>query len=283
MSPTTIAKDPWRIMPAVITDVHSEIPGVLSYCIELQEKFDAEQFVAQPGQFNMLYVPGVGEAAISISGNLANRSLLVHTIRAVGSVTNELARAQVGSTIGVRGPFGSHWPVDQCEGKDIVLVAGGIGMAPVRPVVHGLIADRQRFGTVTLLVGSRVPTDLLYANEYATWEQVGIDVETTVDRADQTWKGNIGVVTLLLQRLQLPRPADTVLMTCGPEIMMFYTIREAMQRGLSTESIWLSLERNMNCAIGHCGHCQLGPHFLCKDGPILRYDQVAQLLEVAAL
>ncbi len=164
-----------------------------------------------------------------------------------------------------------------------MIVAGGIGLAPLRPVVYSIVNQRDRFGNVSLLIGTRTPDDLLYESEFDAWSSAGIDVQVTVDRAEDPWLGNIGVVTLLLQRLAISRPKQSVLFTCGPEVMMSYTIRTAIERGVSLQNIWLSLERNMNCAIGHCGHCQWGPHFICKDGPVLRYDQVAPLMEVDSL
>ena len=283
MSAIANAMDPWVIMPAVITDARQETPGVCTYRIDLTSQDAVERYSAKPGQFNMLYVPGVGEAAISLSGSSGLCQPLIHTIRAVGNVTNHLARQPIGATLGIRGPFGTHWPLEQCLGKDLILVAGGIGLAPLRPVILHIVSMRQHYGKVVLLFGARSPSDLLFANDHALWQQSGIEVETTVDRADQDWKGNIGVVTQLLQRLSIGRPASTVLFTCGPEVMMMYAIREALDREISADSIWMSLERNMNCAIGHCGHCQFGPHFACKDGPVLAYQRVARLLEISGL
>ena len=216
MSAVANAMDPWLVMPAVITHTRQETPGVSTYSIELRDRDAAKQYFAKPGQFNMLYIPGIGEAAISLSGNPGKCNPLIHTIRAVGSVTNQLGRLPIGATLGIRGPFGSHWPLDQCVGKDIVLVAGGIGLAPIRPVINEIISNRSRYGNVVLLIGARSPDDLLFANEYTLWKQFEIEVDTTVDRADQKWKGNIGVVTLLLQRLPMERPSNTVLFTCGP-------------------------------------------------------------------
>jgi NAD(P)H-flavin reductase len=299
--------NPWLAFPAVVDDVVDEIPGVATYRIRIQDHDAARRFQFRPGQFNMLYLPGLGEVAISVSGDPASPSPLPHTIREAGNVTQALARMGSGATMGLRGPFGSSWPVHECDGKDIVLVAGGIGLAPLRPVIYTLLANRRRFGALTLLYGARTPDDLLYTREVGDWTNQGLAVQATVDRATRVWNGHVrphpgsgqfrflakgdkgawsghvGVVTLLLERLPLTRPEKTILMTCGPEVMMWYTIQAAQRRGLSQTNLWMSLERNMNCAIGLCGHCQFGPEFICKDGPVFRYDRIAPFLKVKSL
>lgn len=191
-------------------------------------------------------------------------------------------------TLGLRGPFGSSWPVDQClrnanHQRDVLVVAGGIGLAPLRSLIYALCHERQRLNRIVLMVGARSPDDLLFHDEYARWKDQGVEVQTTVDRATDDWRGNVGVVTALLNRTLLARPENTVLLTCGPEVMMRYVVQSALQRRIPAENIWLSLERNMNCAVGLCGHCQLGPEFLCKDGPVLPYHRVADWLKVQAL
>lgn len=272
--------NPWLSHAARIQRVICETDGVATYDLIFEEEALSRSYSFLPGQFNMLYLPGVGEAAISISGDPADSSKIPHTIRQAGNVTNTLAALKEGSVIGVRGPFGSHWPVEDCHSKDVILVAGGIGLAPLRPVIYELLAQRDRFGNLALLYGSRTPDGLLYAGEFDDWRQQGLGVQTTVDRAHLGWTGNVGVVTVLLDRLELNRPEETLLLTCGPEIMMWYTIQAALRRGLSPDSVYVSLERNMNCAIGLCGHCQYGPEFICKDGPVFRYDRVASILKV---
>ncbi len=275
--------NPWRMMPAEIVGIDIETPDVRTYHVALSSDQDARAYRIEPGQFNMLYVPGVGESAISVSGDPRRCHPLIHTVHAVGSVTGSLETLEVGDTLGVRGPFGSSWPLARCRGEDLILVAGGIGLAPLRAVIYHVIANRESFGHVWLLVGGRSPAALVYAQQYDLWRSQGIDVRTTVDRASGEWTGNVGVVTPLLNRLILPQPESTQLLMCGPEIMMRLTARTAIQRRLKPEQIWVTLERNMRCAFGHCGHCQLGPHFICKDGPVFRYDRVAELLEVKSL
>ncbi|WP_436714418.1 FAD/NAD(P)-binding protein [Roseiconus lacunae] len=275
--------EPWTTASARITNVQDETPGVQTYRIELSEPGDRSTYKAKPGQFNMLYLPGVGESAISLSHLPSPGAPLVHTVRAVGNVTQTLARFSVGDSLGVRGPFGSHWPIESVGGKDLILVAGGIGLAPLRSVIDFIRSNRGDFGRVCLLMGARTPADLLYQDEYAAWQSDDIDVQTTVDRAPSDWQGHVGVVTLLVNRVGIVRPDRTMLFCCGPEVMMTYAIRAVRERGVPRTNLWLSVERNMNCAIGHCGHCQLGPHLICKDGPVLRYDQVNRLMRVDSL
>jgi NAD(P)H-flavin reductase len=236
-----------------------------------------------PGQFNMLYVFGVGEVPISISGDPLAPSPLTHTTRAVGPVTRAMRKLKVGDTLGVRGPYGSNWPVAGTAGRDVVIVAGGIGLAPLRPVLCHLLARRGDFGKVTLLYGTRTPQDILFRAELRRWgARNDMQVHVTVDRSAGRWRGNVGVVTTLIPHAQF-EPSNTVAMLCGPEVMMRFTALELQRRGVPPERIFVSMERNMKCAIGFCGHCQYGPSFVCKDGPVFRYDQVKPLLTVREL
>lgn len=280
---TTGQLDPWRVMPAQIVRIDQAIPEVRTYHIALTDHDDVARYAIEPGQFNMLYLPGVGEAAISVSGDVRFCQPLIHTIRAVGNVTQSLGLLSAGATLGIRGPFGSSWPMDKCAGKDLLIVAGGIGLAPLRSAIYQIISHRNTFGDVWLLMGARSPEDLLYWDEYHFWKSKGITVQTTVDHAGGDWSGNVGFVTPLLERLELRDPSSTMLLTCGPEIMMRFAAESGTHLGIPTDHIWVTLERNMKCAFGHCGHCQFGPHFVCKDGPVLRYDRVADLLRVDSL
>lgn len=274
---------PWHTMPAEIVRIEQEVPEVRTYYIALTNRDDAAGYSIRSGQFNMLYLPGIGEAAISASGDVRFNTPLIHTVRAVGNVTQSLARLGQSATLGIRGPFGSHWPTMQCQGRDLILVAGGIGLAPLRPVIYEVVANRGLFGNVWLLMGARSPEDLLYHNEYDVWRSKGIQVLATVDQARSDWTGNVGFVTPLLDKLDLPDPSSATLMTCGPEVMMRFAAQGAIAKGVTVDHIWVTLERNMKCAFGHCGHCQFGPHFVCKDGPVLRYDRVAGLMGVESL
>ncbi len=278
----------WRSHTVRVQHVIPETPGVATFELVFTDLEIAKAYHFLPGQFNMLYMPGIGESAISISSDPDSPQTICHTIRSVGSVTQAIAAAGKGSTFGLRGPFGSSWPIDPCVQstsikKDVIIVAGGIGLAPLRSAIYALCQRRHQLGRITVMVGARSPNDLLFQDEYSTWREQGIEVQPTVDRYSERWQGNIGVVTTLLSRASISGPKSTVLMTCGPEVMMRYVVQSALQRGIPATNIWLSLERNMNCAVGLCGHCQLGPEFLCQDGPVLPYHRVADWLKVQAL
>ena len=234
----------------------------------------------RPGQFNMLWAPGVGEAAISVSGEPQKRQVLVHTIREVGAVTSALGRLKRGDFVGVRGPFGRPWPLERAAGSDVVLVAGGIGLAPLRPVLYEIAARRQSFGRVVLLYGCRSPEEILYRPQLETWRSSArIDVLVTVDRAVGGWPGNVGVVTTLIPRATFDAQGALALI-CGPEMMMRFAAMELLRRDVPASGIVVSMERNMKCGVGLCGRCQLGPEFVCRDGPVFEFERMRPLLEL---
>ncbi|WP_149184647.1 FAD/NAD(P)-binding protein [Streptomyces sp. TRM49041] len=239
-----------------------------------------------PGQFAMLYAFGVGEIPVSVSGvtrpghgpGRAGGHRQEHTVRAVGAVSAALRDTAPGTEIGVRGPFGTAWDLTRAHGRDVLVVAGGIGLAPLRPVVRAVLDDRERYGRLSVLVGARAPAELPFRADLADWTAVpGAHVAVTVDRPDPGWRGEVGVVTTLLDRAPFT-PARTVALLCGPEVMMRATARDLLHRGVPAEAVQVSLERNMHCATGHCGHCQLGPLLLCRDGPVVGYDTAGPLL-----
>ena len=239
-----------------------------------------------PGQFAMLTALGIGEVPISVSGlgdsGGGRARLLQHTLRAVGPVTRALCAAQPGGLIGVRGPFGIGWDVASAAGRDIVIVAGGIGLAPLRPVVLTALADRSRYGRIVLLAGTRTPGDLLYADELERWRREGVEVTVTVDHAERGWSGEVGLVTALIGPAGLA-PGNSVAFVCGPDIMMRVTADALAALGIPAGRIRVSLERNMRCGAAWCGHCQLGPLLVCRDGPVVGYDQAAALMRVREL
>ena len=234
-----------------------------------------------PGQFTMLYAFGIGEVPISICGERGGP--LVHTVRAVGAVTEAICASKPGSVLGVRGPFGRGWPVDEALGMDLVLVAGGIGLPPLRPTLNEALRRREKYGDVVVLYGSRTPADLVYRREVERWRSrfdVGVDV--TVDRGEDGWRGNVGVVPKLIATARFD-PAAALAMICGPEIMMRFAAEALLDRGVLRDRIWVSMERDMKCGLGWCGHCQLGPTLICRDGPVYRWDEIAPLMEVREL
>jgi len=239
-------------------------------------------FAVAPGQFVMVYAFGVGEVPISVSGPPAHSGEpVVLTVRDVGAVTHAICASEPGSILGLRGPLGNSWPVEAAEGGDVVVVAGGIGLAPLRPVVLHALARRPRFDAVAVLYGARTPLDLLYTDELARWGDE-LTVEVTVDAADTSWTGRVGVVPKLLEQTEF-RPDAVSAFVCGPEVMIHFTVEALRERGVPDERIFLSLERDMRCGVGLCGHCQLGPTLICRDGPVYTQAQVAALMAVREL
>jgi len=232
-----------------------------------------------PGQFSMLYVFGVGELPISISGDPEEPGRLVYTVRSVGPATKALVSSKPGDAVGVRGPFGTSWPLEAARGRDVLIVAGGIGLAPLRPVIYHVLRHRDDYVRLIVLYGARSPGDRLFRKELEAWNRLpDTHVLSTVDYGGATWRGRVGVVTTLFRYVRL-HPDRTVAMICGPEIMMRYVIGELENnRGVPASNIYLSMERNMKCAVGFCGHCQFGPHFICKDGPVFPYDRLRNLM-----
>ena len=236
-----------------------------------------------PGQFDMLWSFGVGEVPISTSGLARGDGSLTHTIRAVGPVTRALCAAEPGEVLGVRGPFGTAWPVEAARGGDVVIVAGGIGLAPLRPALYHALAHREDYGAVCLLVGARTPADLLYRDELEGWRgRFDLEVDVTVDAAPADWRGRVGLVTKLIPGAPFD-PARTTAFVVGPEVMMHFTVAALLERGVAKERVHVSMERNMRCGVGHCGHCQLGPLLICRDGPVFPYPEVEPLMEVREL
>lgn len=264
--------DPMRPALVRIADVTRETADT---CTVITEPSNGDPLPAfAPGQFSMLYAYGVGEVPISISGDPGIPDRLVYTIRSVGAVSKALISTRAGDAIAMRGPFGTSWPVKEAKGRDVLLVAGGIGLAPLRPAIYHIVRNRSDYGRVTILYGARHPKELLFTKQLKTWSALAdTQVLTTVDVGGSSWRGHVGVVTKLFGAATL-RPERTTVMTCGPEIMMRFVVRELKSRGFSGDQIYLSMERNMKCAVGFCGHCQMGPYFICKDGPVFAYPQM---------
>jgi NAD(P)H-flavin reductase len=262
--------------PWAVRKVHKETPDTFTLTLDPANGGRAS---FQPGQFSMLWVFGVGELPVSVSGDPADDGCLTYTVRSVGSATQALVSRKPGQSLGVRGPFGTGWPTEAALGGDVVIVAGGIGLAPLRPVIYHVLHNRSRYRRLIVLYGARSPRDLLYRKELAAWtKQPDTQVLSTVDYGGVNWRGRVGVVTSLLKFVRL-QPAQATVMVCGPEIMMRFVSRELRSRGIAADKIFLSIERNMKCAIGFCGHCQWGPYFICKDGPVFPYGRIGPLLD----
>ena len=299
-SGVAIAANPWLAQPARIAAITQEVAGVATYHLRFVDPEVNAAYRFRAGQFNMIYLPGVGEVAIGVStggvrtGGVAGPTPRTdaaaaegptwdHTVRVAGQVTTALSRLAVGGTLGLRGPYGSVWPLDEFVGKDVLLVAGGTGLASLRSAIYELLNNRDRYASVRLLYGARSPDTLLYASEYPAWIDAGMEIQTTVDRAVAGWTGPVGVVPQLQSRLRPWAPERTAMICCGPEVMIRFAVRAALARGLNDRQIWVSMERNMQCAVGLCGHCQLGPQMICKTGPVVRLDAIEPYLAVEGL
>jgi NAD(P)H-flavin reductase len=270
--------DPMVPSLARITRRTEEIPDVVTF------EMEAPGWPGfAPGQFNMLGLFGVGEIPISISGPDSQPDRLVHTIRAVGPVSDAIAALEAGAALGLRGPYGLPWPVAAARGRDVVVAAGGLGLAPVRPILYHLLENRDDYGKVNLLYGARRPEEILFADELSAWRaRFDMEVEVTVDHAAVGWHGHVGVVTSLFRIADFD-PANTTAFVCGPEIMMRFAARALTDASIASADIHLSLERNMHCAIGLCGHCQLGPVFVCRDGPVFDWARLRPLMMLEEL
>lgn len=259
--------------PVPIVAIEPETADTATFILEADTGGDRSGFQFQAGQFNMLSVPGCGEVAVSISSDPSKPKTIAHTIRFVGSVTGRISELRVNDWIGLRGPFGTPWPTDDVHTGSVVLAAGGIGLAPLRPAIEELLARRDTLDRLVLIYGARSPSDLLYPDQYERWQELGLELILTVDRADQDWTGHVGVVPMHFYQLRLA-PEDLTVLSCGPEVMMRFVVYECLARRVPPDRIFLSLERNMKCGLGLCGRCQLGPYFICKDGPIFTYRQL---------
>ncbi len=268
--------------PARIVEKRSFGPDIHSYQLRLQDPADRAGFDFVPGQFNMVSVPGVGEVAISVSSD-PDEELLEHTIRIVGRTTRAIEKLSVGDTLGLRGPYGRGWPLQEVRGSDVMVVTGGLGCAPVTGAIDYLFRRRADYGRITILHGVKKPADLVFRERFEAWRREHDAVVLLAsDTADRHWRDRTGVVTELFHEVAF-EPARSVLLMCGPEVMMRHATRILRGRGLSDGRIWLSLERNMHCALGVCGHCQLGPFLLCRDGPIFRSSQIRPFFEIENL
>ena len=261
-----------------VIDIKNEIPDCLTLSVEPVDELQTSQF--KPGQFYMIYIFGHGEVPISVSGDPAKHGELTFTVMAVGSVTHALCTVRSGDVIGLRGPFGVPWPVDDLKGRDVIFMAGGLGLAPLRPALYHIVRNRTDYGALSLLYGTRQPELVVFSDELSEWKaNAQIDVALTVDHAGRDWSGHVGVVTDLLKEYQI-NSAQTAALICGPEVMMRFSAYALMDQGVSAQNVFVSMERNMKCAIRMCGRCQYGPYFICKDGPVFSFDRVAEFYKV---
>lgn len=270
--------NPYLIEPASIIEKRQEAEDIFTLRLRVSDSERRRQFRFAAGQFNMLYLYGVGEIPVSIMSDPDDAEWLDHTIRVVGRVTQAMARLEPGDALGIRGPFGRGWPLDRARGHDVLFVTGGLGCAPVAGAIDYLFRRREAYGAVKILHGVKKPKDLLYRERFDAWRRhTNTEVYLASDEAGKSWRYHVGVVTELFETVRLA-PERTIVMMCGPEIMMRMASQTLVRRGIPADAIYVSLERRMECAIGLCGHCQLQPYFVCKDGPVMSYAAVQPFL-----
>lgn len=270
--------NPYLIHPATIVDKVQESDTIHTYRLKIDNEDARRRYRFLAGQFNMMYLFGVGEVAISIVSDPDEPELLDHTVRAVGRVTTAMAGLKPGDVLGIRGPFGQGWPLDEARRRDVVIVTGGLGCAPVVGAIDYIFRRRDQYGSVKILHGVKTPEDLLFRERFDTWrKQPDTEVLLTSDQPGRIWRHHVGVVTELFELVSID-PTNTMVLMCGPEIMMRLGVPILLRRGIPDAAVYVSLERHMECGIGLCGHCQMGPYFVCKDGPVMRYDRVASWL-----
>ncbi len=269
---------------ATIRWIKKETRDTATYALKINSREIQRYYTFKPGQFNMLYIPGIGEAPISISSAPSDHDLM-HTIRIAGDVTTYISRLNAGDVIGVRGPFGSSWPLEEIEDRHLILVAGGLGIAPLRSVIRHILKRSKGVKSPLqkppiILYGAKTPKDMIFRDEFPRYADA-FQVFLTVDKADpeEYWRGDVGLITGLLNKVSF-NPLNTVVFMCGPEVMIQSMTKELILRGVPGEKIFISMERNMNCGMGVCGHCMFGPRFVCKDGPVFRFTDIEGFLGI---
>ena len=271
--------NPLRPKPAVIKDIRQETYDTITYTFSFVNSDERASYSYLSGQFNMLSLWGYGEAAFTLTSDphLTNGTF-DHTIRVVGDVTRALSGLKIGDTVGLRGPYGTFWPLQKAVGNHVLVVAGGTGLAPLRSVLEHVLARRDQYGPLTILYGARTPRDLLFERDFQRWRDASdTKLLLTVDRMDgEAWSHTIGVVPVLFEKAP-PSPENTIAFVCGPEIMMRFVTVDLIKRGFGEEQIFLSLERRMRCGIAMCGHCFFGHKFVCRDGPVFSYEDIRGL------
>lgn len=270
--------DPWIPLIYRVTEVEHENRNITTLNMEPDGNEAIEPL--RPGQFSMIYAFGVGEIPISVSSILKKRPQIIHTVQNVGEVSKNICKANVGDVFGIRGPFGPPWPTEMAKGKDIIIMSGGLGIAPLRPLIEQIIQERGQYRNVNVLYGTRNTKTILFYTDIISWQaDPDINFQITVDYSYQNWRGNVGVVTSLVDKARSD-PENTIAFVCGPEVMMRFGVKALLDKGIAEDSIYLSMERNMKCGFGHCGHCQYGPYFVCKDGPVFQYPQIKRYLKL---
>ena len=267
-------KNIYKPIEAKVENIIDESPGIKSFILKPEEEF---QFAT--GQFIELTLPGYGEAPFTPSSSPFDKEKFAVTIMNAGYVTSKLHSIKKGVILGVRGPFGNGYPIEEFEGKEVLILGGGVGLAPLRSLLLTLIAEKEKYKRILLCYGARTPEDIIYKDEFKEWKDAGVEIHRSVDKADKNWKETEGVVTVLLDKIKMDMK-NAVAAVCGPPIMMKFATLKLLEIGFKEDTIYLSMERNMSCGVGKCGHCAFGPYFVCKDGPVFKYSQIKDFPDI---
>jgi len=261
--------NPYKPIKAKITEIVDETPNIKTFTIIPEKGFEFKT-----GQFVEFTVSEIGEAPFTPSSSPFVKEKMDITIMKAGRVTEAIHSLKKGEIIGIRGPLGKGYPINEFFGKEVLILGGGVGMAPLRSLLLTLIAQKDKFKRLLLLYGAKTSQDIIYKNQFKAWKKEGVEIHRSVDKGDKTWKERVGVVTVLLDDVKLN---NEIVIICGPPIMMKFGTLSVLKRGYKPENIYLSMEKNMSCGIGKCGHCALGPYFVCKDGPVFKYSQIKDI------
>ncbi len=264
--------NPYKSIPSKITRVINETASIKTFTLVPEETFEFKT-----GQFVQFTVSEIGEAPFTPSSSPFVKEKMDITIMKAGRVTEEIHRLKEGDIVGIRGPLGKGYPLEDFYGKEVLILGGGVGMAPLRSLLLTLIAQKDKFKKIILLYGARTPADIMYKDQFVNWEKDGVEIHRSVDKGDESWKGKVGVVTVLFDEV---KPKNEVAIVCGPPIMMKFGTFKLLEVGYKPENIYLSMEKNMSCGIGKCGHCALGPYFVCKDGPVFKYSEIKDIEDI---
>jgi len=262
---------------ATIQDMRTETIDVTTFRVTIDGSDGAGKLEYKSGQFAEVSVLGVGEAPISISSSPTRPEAIEFSIRRIGELTNALHELEPMDKIGIRGPFGNSFPLEEMAGKELLIIGGGIGLAPLRSVILNVFDNRAKYGKINIIYGARSPQDLVFTSEYEEWQAVdNTRLHLTVDRGDEEWKGNVGLVPTFLREIN-PSPENTTSITCGPPIMIKFVIEALNELGFSSEHIITTLERRMKCGVGKCGRCNIGSKYVCLDGPVFTLKQLEEM------
>ncbi|MHC4917804.1 MAG: FAD/NAD(P)-binding protein [Planctomycetota bacterium] len=267
--------NPYLPVQAELAEVVTETPTIKTFCLKPEKPIPFKA-----GQFMQLTVPGLGEAPFTPSSDPRVSDRMEITVLKTGAVTDKLHDLEAGAKLGLRGPFGKGYPLDELAGKQVVLVGGGVGLAPLRALIYALLAEPEKYEKIVILYGARTPAELSFRRQYEEWSQPkNAAMNVTIDVAHPDWDGHVGLVTTLLDELKGVKASEAIALSCGPEIMLKFVTLKLLEKGFKEERVYLSMNRRMSCGVGKCGRCNIGPYYLCKDGPDMCYAKIKDVAD----